>query len=273
MIRQLWLLTAALAFALPAYGGTLAQFRTPLGDIEVELFADKPVTTQNFIRYVESGLYQDMFFHRWVPSFVIQGGGFHVRNRSTSPQIFGIPVFGAITNEFHVGQRRSNLYGTIAMAKVGGNPDSASSQWFFNLGDNSANLDNQNGGFTVFGRVIRGTNVLNRFLTPPGAGDLAIVDLGPPLNELPLLSTNLTWSDLIYVDITLLKVRVQNTANGSREISWNSVEGRPHHVEFTPTMPPEWQTLLTTNGNGGRMTFTDASTGAEARFYRVRVDY
>jgi cyclophilin family peptidyl-prolyl cis-trans isomerase len=273
MNRFFCLLVAALIWAFPVHAGTLAQFRTPLGDIEVELFEDKPVTTRNFIRYVQGGLYQNMFFHRWSPSFVIQGGGFFVTNRFAQPEIAGVQNLGTIPNEFDVGQRRSNIYGTIAMAKVGGDPDSASSQWFFNLGDNSANLDAQNGGFTVFGRVVRGTNVLNRFLDPPQLNNLKIASLNPPLNELPVLSTNLTWGDLIYVDITLLNVRVQTLEAGGREISWNSVQDRPNHIEFTPTMPPEWHTLVITNGTGGPMKFIDASTKAGIRFYRVRIDY
>src|ERR1041384_5986650 len=146
MSRFLWFLF--LLAALPVWAGPLAQFRTPLGDIEVELFEDKPVTTRNFINYVQSGLYKDGIFHRWVPGFVIQGGGVYVANRSTaSPYFAYIPTFTAITNEFKGGPHASNTYGTIAMAKTTNGPNTATSQWFFNLADNSSNLDNQNGGF------------------------------------------------------------------------------------------------------------------------------
>ena len=69
------ILLVGLDFA--GWAGTLTQFRTPLGDIDVELFdEDKPVTTENFIRYVKSGRYENTFIHRWEPEFVIQGGGF-----------------------------------------------------------------------------------------------------------------------------------------------------------------------------------------------------
>src|SRR6266536_3595947 len=156
-------------FSVPAGAGTLAQFRTILGDFEVELYdQDKPVSVRNFIRYVQSGAYTNMFLHRCLPGFVVQGGGFGTTNRWTTDLlavIHDVPSFGTITNEFNIGTRLSNIYGTIAMAKAGGDPNSASSQWFFNLGDNSANLDNQNGGFTVFGHLVRGTNVLNIFNT------------------------------------------------------------------------------------------------------------
>src|SRR5439155_6233770 len=74
-----------------------------------------------------------------------------------------IQTFPPITNEFNSGRRLSNVYGTIAMAKRPDDPNSATSEWFFNLADNSTNLDSQNGGFTVFGRVVGGTNLLNFF--------------------------------------------------------------------------------------------------------------
>src|SRR5437867_6753243 len=65
----------------PASAGTLAQFRTQFGDIDVELYdQDKPVTVKNFIRYAESGAYANEFFHRCIPNFVVQGGGFTISN-------------------------------------------------------------------------------------------------------------------------------------------------------------------------------------------------
>src|SRR5260221_9949263 len=99
--------------------GTLAQFRTTFGDIEVELYdQDKPVTVQNFMRYVQNGRYHDGFAHRIVPGFVIQGGGYTVTNRGmTNWQRLDVPAYPNITNEFGVGRQFSNVYGTIAMAK------------------------------------------------------------------------------------------------------------------------------------------------------------
>src|SRR5436190_10581635 len=109
---------------LPASAGTLAQFRTPLGDIEVELYdQQKPVTVDNFKRLVQSGAYQNTFFHRVVPGFVAQGGGYSSFNPA-STNFFGppwsnmgiVPNFGQITNEFSVGPFFSNTNGTLAMA-------------------------------------------------------------------------------------------------------------------------------------------------------------
>ena len=160
-------LSLFLAVVVSVSAGTLAQFRTRFGDFDVELYdQDKPVTVRNFIRYVQSGAYTNMFLHRCLPGFVVQGGGFSTTNQLATNRFAlfeSVPNFGTITNEFNIGTRLSNTNGTIAMAKASGDPNSASSQWFFNLHDNSTNLDNQNGGFTVFGRLVRGTNVLNIF--------------------------------------------------------------------------------------------------------------
>ena len=267
-------LSLVLSAAAMTSAGPLVQFRTVLGDIEVELMADKPVTTRNFVRYVQSGAYANMFLHRWVPRFVAQGGGFAMWQRgTTNEQVYAVPSFGEITNEFGVGRRLSNSFGTLAMAKTANGPNTASSQWFFNLADNSANLDGQNGGFTVFGRVVRGTNVLNRFNNTSPTNHLYLVNDGGPFTDLPLYSTNGLTGDFLYADISLLSVKVANLPGEQREISWNSVAGLANVVEFTTNFPPSWQALASTNGTGNRMAVVDGSTQAPVRFYRVRVLY
>ena len=110
--------------------------------------AGAPGTVQNFRNYVNRGDYDNSIIHRSVPGFIVQGGGFVVENLQTTDVADDPPI----QNEFSAD--RSNLRGTIAMAKIGGDPNSATNQWFFNLDDNSANLDNQNGGFTVFGETL-----------------------------------------------------------------------------------------------------------------------
>ncbi len=109
--------------------------------------AEAPLTVANFIAYTNAGRYGANFFHRSVPGFIIQNGGFYFLNDTTFDYV---PTFDPVKNE----PGRSNLRGTVAMAKLGGDPDSATSQWFINLADNSANLDAQNGGFTVFAHVL-----------------------------------------------------------------------------------------------------------------------
>ena len=269
-----WLTLVLISAALTAQAGPLVQFRTVLGDIEVELCEDKPVTTRNFIRYVQSGLYANMFLHRWIPGFVVQGGGYAMMNRGTTNAFpYEVPKFGEITNEFGVGRRLSNLFGTIAMAKTANGPNTASSEWFFNLGNNAANLDNQNGGFTVFGAVVRGTNVLNRFNNTAVSNNLYGANFGAPFTDMPVYSTNgISW-DYLFTDVTLLSVAVANQGLNQRAISWNSILSLTNVVEYTTNFPPAWQLLAATNGTGARMTVVDSNAKGFARFYRVRVVY
>lgn len=147
----------------------LVRLTTSLGEVVVQLVPDAPITTANFLQYVEDDFYNGTIFHRIVPDFVVQGGGF-------LPGM--VPQSGLrppIQNEFS--PLRSNIRGTLAMAKIGGDPDSATSQFFFNLGDNSANLDNQNGGFTVFANVIIGMDVVDRIAEVPLNGETPVDDV------------------------------------------------------------------------------------------------
>lgn len=129
----------------------VACFNTNMGQFCIELFETQtPITTANFLNYVDSDAYTNGIFHRSAPGFVIQGGGFKIVDGTDEKTLVPVNTFPPITNEFKI----SNTRGTVAMAKLSGNPNSATSQWFVNLADNSLNLDNQNGGFTVFGRVI-----------------------------------------------------------------------------------------------------------------------
>lgn len=272
--------------------GTLVQFHTGLGDIDAELYdQDKPVTVQNFISLVQAGAYQNSFFHRCVPGFVLQGGGFLSFNPN-STNIIGPPYsnfgqvgnFGPITNEFKVGPFHSNLYGSIAMAKTS-DPNSATSQFFFNLANNSASLDdtNNSGGFTVFGHVLRGTNILNLFnglfkghylvdLRDSYGTNDPVAAIFSALPTYALGTNAPPYSELIYFDVTLLTVQA-NITGGVKTISWNSIAGLTNRVEFATNLPPVWQLLSSTNGNGHPMSVTDSGAGAGSRFYRVRVLY
>jgi peptidyl-prolyl cis-trans isomerase A (cyclophilin A) len=141
-----------------------------VGEINVVLFDQggqgAPITVDNFLNYVNDGDYINTIIHRSIPNFIIQGGGFTVNNLTVND----VPADAPIANEFS--PNRSNTRGTIAMAKLGNNPNSATNQWFFNLDNNSANLDNQNGGFTVFGEVLPG----NDLTTMDAIASLPIVD-------------------------------------------------------------------------------------------------
>lgn len=137
--------------------------RTSFGDIDVTLFSSvTPLTVANFLNYVNKGSYNNTVFHRSVPGFIIQSGGYILAGNDFTKQV---PQDPPVRNEYNL----SNIRGTIAMAKLGNNPNSATSEFFFNLADNSSNLNNQNGGFTVFGRVANTTSqaVVDRIASQP----------------------------------------------------------------------------------------------------------
>jgi peptidyl-prolyl cis-trans isomerase A (cyclophilin A) len=268
-----------------ANAGTLVQFRTVLGDVEVVLFdQEKPVTVQNFLRYLNEGAYRDSFYHRVEHNFVIQGGGYAVTDRgTTNASVFTITNYPSITNEFNVGPLRSNVYGTIAMAKTS-DPDSATSEFFFNLANNSVWLDNptNSGGFTVFGQAISSSNVLaqlNTFSANFTQGTNLIVNAGGAFKTLPVLklSTNalnqlfIDLKDLIFVDISTLHIQVEARPGATRSVSWNSVPNTTNWVEYTMVMPPSWQPLTNLLGNGARIEVIDTASENGNRFYRVRV--
>ncbi len=131
---------------------TVVLVKTSLGNFEVNLFDQStPATVTNFLSYVKAGSYNGTFIHRSEPGFVIQGGGFKYSGNNASP-FTAVAQQAPVRNE----PKWSNVRATIAMAKVAGDPHSATNQWFINLADNSGGnpqLDLQNAGFTVFGQV------------------------------------------------------------------------------------------------------------------------
>ena len=157
------------------------SFETDFGNFTATLFPDvAPITVDNFLNYADKGDYDNSIMHRLASGFVLQGGGFKITEPGSQFLVEEIPTDDPIVNEFSL----SNLRGTLAMAKLGGDPDSATSQWFINLDDNSGNLDNQNGGFTVFGQVDDMTVVDNIISSSQ------VFDAGSPFDELPLINWN-----------------------------------------------------------------------------------
>lgn len=129
------------------------RLATTQGNVDIILYPlATPQTVNNFLDYLDAGRYNHTFFHRSIADatgqlFIVQGGGYTYK---PSTNFTVVPKFAAVPNEPGI----SNLKGTVAMAKIGGNPDSATSEFFVNLDNaNAANLDAQNEGFTVFGRV------------------------------------------------------------------------------------------------------------------------
>lgn len=132
-------------------------FETNQGNITVELYPDKaPITVENFLRYVDAGFYFDTVFHRVIPGFMIQGGGF-TEGLKEKRTLGGIPL--------EARKGLSNEKGTIAMARTS-QPNSATAQFFINLEDNKR-LDTLGGGYAVFGKVIDGMDVVEKIAGVP----------------------------------------------------------------------------------------------------------
>lgn len=163
-------LTSALAFSSVSHS-TVVEFQTSQGNFSVNLY-DKatPVSVANFLNYTTNEKYTDVLIHRVVPGFIVQGGGVVFNNEQ---KLELVETFDPIQNE----PKFSNVRGTIAMAKVAGNVNSATNQWFINLADNSANLDLQNGGFTVFGEVMAdGMTVVDKIAGLTLCGSMPVVN-------------------------------------------------------------------------------------------------
>ena len=137
------------------------RLKTTEGEILLQLNAAKaPITTHNFIKYVEKGHYDNTVFHRVIPNFMIQGGGFTAEAAGLEQK----PTAAPIKNEGQNGLK--NLRGTIAMARTN-DPDSATAQFFINVVDNP-NLDYPSyGGYAVFGEVVEGMDVVDKIRNVP----------------------------------------------------------------------------------------------------------
>jgi peptidyl-prolyl cis-trans isomerase B (cyclophilin B) len=155
--------------------GNRAVIDTNIGVIEIALDDERaPRTVENFLRYVDAGHYTDTIFHRVIPGFMAQGGGY-------SASYDKKPVGPPVQNEAH--NARKNLRGTVAMARTS-DPHSATAQFFVNVADN-ASLDHkaktsEGWGYTVFGEVASGMETVDRIVA------LATGARGPFAKDAPL---------------------------------------------------------------------------------------
>lgn len=157
-------IASALALSLGLTASALAanpnvRMTTSLGDVEMELYADKaPATVKNFLGYVDAGFYNGTVFHRVIPGFMIQGGGFEPGMKQKETR-------APVQNEADNGLK--NTLGTLAMARTM-DPHSASAQFFINVADNDfLNHRGKNArgwGYAVFGKVTQGMDVVNKIV-------------------------------------------------------------------------------------------------------------
>lgn len=208
----------------PPPTATIVRMQTSLGLIDMRLFdTETPLTVANFLKYVDNQAYSNAFFNlsRSAPNAIVQAGGFVWNNNKKT--VKSIVTFPPVINEFSA--TRSNLRGTIAMSKTGNNPNSATSQWFFNLADNSATLDVQKGGFTVFGQVSEKSMLVVDAIGALPIGDASqlnnvkdVKKISAALTQLPL-ATPLNNLSLRRSNLVLIKSvtsnRNSNTASDS----------------------------------------------------------
>jgi len=245
-VRKLLFAIACLSIAVPGVraqeiinpNNTVVRFAffndgTNFGSIDVELFdQDKPQTVRNFLLYVYSGGYSNIFLQRVVPNFVVQGGRGRIPDPTSTNKFtnyIATPTYGRITNEFNVGPVHSNEFGTLAMGRITGLTNSAEAEWYFNL-TNTPFLDVSDGGFTVFGHVVNtigdrsGTNLLNYFSGfPRGHGITNVVTESPldPLSELPVATNRspaVQYRDLFTMEVYVIQNVVPHPDDNSAPV-------------------------------------------------------
>lgn len=239
--------TAGAALALlcsTASYATIVEVTTNVGKFEINLFDQTtPVTVQNFLSYVNAGRYNGTVFHRSVPGFVVQGGGFTFDQQLP---LKAVATFSPIVNE----PKWSNVRATVAMAKQSGNPNSATNQWFVNLANNSGGspqLDKQNSGFTVFGQitsqdmeVVDAIAGLQRF-SFPGITDLPLRNYSSSDRDdnKPLVASNLvTIESIVVVDTRA------NTAASLNPVANTSAGGGGNNDDGGSSGSFGWLSLL-----------------------------
>jgi cyclophilin family peptidyl-prolyl cis-trans isomerase len=166
MLKNLFAMFTVLASLSAAAAGPQVEMKTSLGLIVIELDAEKaPATVENFLQYVKDRHYDGTVFHRVIPGFMIQGGGFDADFKQKATR-------KPVKNEAANGLK--NDVGTIAMARTG-DPHSATAQFFINVADNASlnfRFPTPEGyGYTVFGKVTKGMDVVQRIVkVPTGPG-------------------------------------------------------------------------------------------------------
>jgi cyclophilin family peptidyl-prolyl cis-trans isomerase len=198
---------------------------SPYGPVVLDLLTeDAPLTVANFLSYVDDGSYRNVLVHRSVRNFVIQTGGFKL-NATVDPLLTRPPV----VNEFRI----SNTRGTVAMARMGGQTNSATSQWFVNLADNSQ-LDSVDGGFTVFARVRgNGMSVFDQIAALP---TYSLTNIRSAFQEVPLRGitngqSNLFLSNFVQFENVL---RFPFSARSSDPSAWSASLSSNNVLSVTP---------------------------------------
>lgn len=205
-------------FEIEGVTGQIVEMKFDEGAVNIEMLPDvAPLNVENFLSYVDDNTFDKTVIHRSIADFVIQGGSF----TATLP-IESVVTRDPVVNEFSL----SNLRGTLSMAKLPDQPDSATSGYFINMADNSNILDTQNGGFTVFARVIgSGMDIADAIHAIP-TYTLTLDNSGFPYEDFPLGGNA---SDDITVDFMV------ELETARRVTALPNSDGNPSMVSFAAT--------------------------------------
>jgi cyclophilin family peptidyl-prolyl cis-trans isomerase len=234
---------------------SVVQFNTSSGLIDVTLDdSATPATVANFFAYINSGAYNNDIFSRLVQGFVLQGGGATFSQSGSTGSLTPVTTQPGVVNEF--GASRSNIKGTLALAQSAGNINSGTSQFFFNIANNSGSLDPQK--FTVFGNLGDGfaQRTVNTLITYPTKNESAHPVSGVDLQNLPL--KNYTGTSF-PTDTTAANYALISSVNALRrtEAFTYSIFSGPNAAVATATV---------TNGN---LVITPVGAGSTSITIRV----
>lgn len=190
-----------LSFAIPAMAGPKVKFETTMGAFVIEVNEEKaPITAANFLAYVDEGFYDGVVFHRVIPNFMAQGGGF----AAEAGMYVEKPTRDPIQNEADNGLR--NVKGSVAMARTS-DPHSASAQFFVNFKDNDF-LDHtaktpRGWGYAVFGQVVEGMDVVEK-MAFQGTGDKLLTMRLPNGETTNAPAQNVPLTDIVITSASRL---------------------------------------------------------------------
>ena len=278
VFRWALLLCLSVLAAGPGYAQSSSDpvyvFHTNLGNISVQLYRSvAPKTVANFLNYVNRGAYTNSIIHRSVPGFIIQGGGYTLIPK---PDIVAIPTDPSVVNEF----QSSNLRGTIAMAKLGNDPNSATDEWFFNESDsNAANLDKQNGGFTVFGKIVdaAGLAVMDQIAAVPVPNPSPLVSQYSFLDQIPLIGYQpgqAVYTSNIVIVYSITPAGASHTdllwtnKDGTAAV-WNLSDPNPAATAFVAGPYPNWTAKAVAQGPDGHARLLWTNTNGQAALWNL----
>lgn len=191
------LLASAILATLPVFASAAEKvtLKTNKGEIVIELDSAKaPLTAKNFLTYVKAKHYDGTVFHRVIPGFMIQGGGFGAKDGKLTEKATEKPVKNESSNGL------KNVRGSIAMARTS-DPDSATAQFFINVKDNPSLDFPSMGGYAVFGKVVKGMDVVDQ-IKAVETGVKPLVMTGPGGEKITAPSQDVPVADVIIESAT-----------------------------------------------------------------------